>query len=184
MLRTKQAATKAAPTIIARIEKRTKMSSPKPGLRKRGMKQRSEEHTSELQSQSNLVCRLLLEKKKTSKPLTPQPRRGLAPLSAPHACAALVHVAGGLLIAFGCTLVARPTASPTLIQLHVFRRLLLSQQGRSARKAHLQTKAWSRRTESHVPELRGAVVNSGGPLQGPPLRAHPSTADYPSVFFF
>src|SRR2546430_10413980 len=29
------------------------------------MKKRSEEHTSELQSQSNLVCRLLLEKKKT-----------------------------------------------------------------------------------------------------------------------
>src|SRR2546427_1465736 len=28
---------------------------------------RSEEHTSELQSQSNLVCRLLLEKKKTNK---------------------------------------------------------------------------------------------------------------------
>src|SRR2546430_12470538 len=40
---------------------------------------RSEEHTSELQSQSNLVCRLLLEKKKT--PLS----------SVPHAlsCAAL-----------------------------------------------------------------------------------------------
>src|SRR2546430_7755087 len=31
---------------------------------------RSEEHTSELQSQSNLVCRLLLEKKK---PLPPAP---------------------------------------------------------------------------------------------------------------
>src|SRR5256886_3046853 len=29
----------------------------------RGRAQRSEEHTSELQSQSNLVCRLLLEKK-------------------------------------------------------------------------------------------------------------------------
>src|SRR2546430_11894361 len=29
---------------------------------------RSEEHTSELQSQSNLVCRLLLEKKKTTWP--------------------------------------------------------------------------------------------------------------------
>src|SRR2546427_3797514 len=29
-----------------------------------GPKRRSEEHTSELQSQSNLVCRLLLEKKK------------------------------------------------------------------------------------------------------------------------
>src|SRR2546430_13578687 len=31
------------------------------------MRMRSEEHTSELQSQSNLVCRLLLEKKKKSK---------------------------------------------------------------------------------------------------------------------
>src|SRR2546430_5481191 len=31
-----------------------------------GMTGRSEEHTSELQSQSNLVCRLLLEKKKTT----------------------------------------------------------------------------------------------------------------------
>src|SRR2546430_7542700 len=30
------------------------------------VRQRSEEHTSELQSQSNLVCRLLLEKKKSS----------------------------------------------------------------------------------------------------------------------
>src|SRR2546427_7833250 len=32
-----------------------------------GERQRSEEHTSELQSQSNLVCRLLLEKKKKKK---------------------------------------------------------------------------------------------------------------------
>src|SRR2546427_3110030 len=32
--------------------------------RQRQPEQRSEEHTSELQSQSNLVCRLLLEKKK------------------------------------------------------------------------------------------------------------------------
>src|SRR5256886_10068322 len=31
------------------------------------VEQRSEEHTSELQSQSNLVCRLLLEKKKKIK---------------------------------------------------------------------------------------------------------------------
>src|SRR2546430_7312861 len=38
---------------------------------------RSEEHTSELQSQSNLVCRLLLEKKK--KPATRTPR-SLPPL--------------------------------------------------------------------------------------------------------
>src|SRR5688572_31617582 len=33
--------------------------------RKERLAPRSEEHTSELQSQSNLVCRLLLEKKKT-----------------------------------------------------------------------------------------------------------------------
>src|SRR2546427_8097067 len=45
---------------------------------------RSEEHTSELQSQSNLVCRLLLEKKKNTAmtattlapPDTPRPRLG------------------------------------------------------------------------------------------------------------
>src|SRR2546430_4049319 len=34
-------------------------------LEARVHERRSEEHTSELQSQSNLVCRLLLEKKKT-----------------------------------------------------------------------------------------------------------------------
>src|SRR5256886_8749700 len=34
---------------------------------------RSEEHTSELQSQSNLVCRLLLEKKKTPRTTTLTP---------------------------------------------------------------------------------------------------------------
>src|SRR3712207_8754190 len=36
-------------------------------------KARSEEHTSELQSRQYLVCRLLLEKKKTSLPLQPRP---------------------------------------------------------------------------------------------------------------
>src|SRR5688572_32531297 len=39
-------------------------SRPRPRGGRRG---RSEEHTSELQSQSNLVCRLLLEKKKKKK---------------------------------------------------------------------------------------------------------------------
>src|SRR5688572_32158592 len=34
---------------------------------------RSEEHTSELQSQSNLVCRLLLEKKKPTDTSRPRP---------------------------------------------------------------------------------------------------------------
>src|SRR2546430_7719773 len=38
--------------------------NPKGALHERS---RSEEHTSELQSQSNLVCRLLLEKKKKTK---------------------------------------------------------------------------------------------------------------------
>src|SRR2546430_13641843 len=33
--------------------------------------ERSEEHTSELQSQSNLVCRLLLEKKKKNRAVRP-----------------------------------------------------------------------------------------------------------------
>src|SRR5688572_32595759 len=36
-------------------------------LRRIELRVRSEEHTSELQSQSNLVCRLLLEKKKKNK---------------------------------------------------------------------------------------------------------------------
>src|SRR4051812_49578399 len=36
---------------------------------------RSEEHTSELQSHVNLVCRLLLEKKKTTAPPTSPTRR-------------------------------------------------------------------------------------------------------------
>src|SRR2546427_9307284 len=37
-------------------------------------KSRSEEHTSELQSQSNLVCRLLLEKKKNKQDNTDHPQ--------------------------------------------------------------------------------------------------------------
>src|SRR5689334_24812310 len=42
-------------------------SSSPPGLRAAGFRTRSEEHTSELQSQFHLVCRLLLEKKKKKK---------------------------------------------------------------------------------------------------------------------
>src|SRR2546430_11891511 len=41
-------------------------SCPRPFQRRRATTRRSEEHTSELQSQSNLVCRLLLEKKNVS----------------------------------------------------------------------------------------------------------------------
>src|SRR2546430_11234967 len=46
---------------------------PRPAPRSRT--RRSEEHTSELQSQSNLVCRLLLEKKKQEAICTPLRRR-------------------------------------------------------------------------------------------------------------
>src|SRR2546430_13611776 len=46
----------------ARSNIRPRTSARRPGPSDRI---RSEEHTSELQSQSNLVCRLLLEKKKT-----------------------------------------------------------------------------------------------------------------------
>src|SRR2546430_5085437 len=44
---------------------------------------RSEEHTSELQSQSNLVCRLLLEKKKTSRTPTARARPSAPRLTYP-----------------------------------------------------------------------------------------------------
>src|SRR2546430_13508580 len=43
--------------------------------------ERSEEHTSELQSQSNLVCRLLLEKKKKTRRSTHDLRLNLEALS-------------------------------------------------------------------------------------------------------
>src|SRR5437588_7310823 len=39
------------------------------------LEHRSEEHTSELQSHSDLVCRLLLEKKKTNKAKDPRQRK-------------------------------------------------------------------------------------------------------------
>src|SRR2546430_11546403 len=48
-----------------------------------GPSRRSEEHTSELQSQSNLVCRLLLEKKNPE----PIPKRADDQLVCGHACA-------------------------------------------------------------------------------------------------
>src|SRR5258708_20127992 len=40
---------------------------------------RSEEHTSELQSPDHLVCRLLLEKKKTTTPTTQTPKQPAYP---------------------------------------------------------------------------------------------------------
>src|SRR2546421_3293411 len=54
-------------------------------LRQRGVHppQRSEEHTSELQSRSDLVCRLLLEKKKTDGCFST--KRKSPPRTRPHA---------------------------------------------------------------------------------------------------
>src|SRR2546430_11851827 len=48
---------------------------------RRAPRGRSEEHTSELQSQSNLVCRLLLEKKKRKRFITIRDLRQMAPVS-------------------------------------------------------------------------------------------------------
>src|SRR5260370_18370478 len=52
----------------------------------RALMRRSEEHTSELQSHLNLVCRLLLEKKKIL--WTPRQTRHLSPCATQHAPAA------------------------------------------------------------------------------------------------
>src|SRR2546430_12720211 len=50
---------------------------------------RSEEHTSELQSQSNIVCRLLLEKKQNTKTRGTRPRaaRAVEPRRSRRPCA-------------------------------------------------------------------------------------------------
>src|SRR2546430_6675893 len=62
--------TSTSETRLARLTARglpKRRSSPPLQIRR----PRSEEHTSELQSQSNLVCRLLLEKKKRNRRLHP-----------------------------------------------------------------------------------------------------------------
>src|SRR2546430_9107470 len=51
---------------------------------------RSEEHTSELQSQSNLVCRLLLEKKKTNPTTATGGPHSRLPLAQQHLSNSLV----------------------------------------------------------------------------------------------
>src|SRR5215510_15294447 len=48
-------------------------------LRPRDLRQRSEEHTSELQSRGHLVCRLLLEKKKSKTSSQPPQHQNLPP---------------------------------------------------------------------------------------------------------
>src|SRR6267378_3139189 len=53
-------------TTLFRSCRTTPRSSGSPGATRRRRTTRSEEHTSELQSRRDLVCRLLLEKKKNS----------------------------------------------------------------------------------------------------------------------
>src|SRR2546430_3194074 len=48
---------------VVRVEALAQLGNHSLGFDQEFLKARSEEHTSELQSQSNLVCRLLLEKK-------------------------------------------------------------------------------------------------------------------------
>src|SRR2546430_3581620 len=81
-VRVTDASWQSVPGGVVRLEFGT---TPAPGATLSGTTQaklvdgfRSEEHTSELQSQSNLVCRLLLEKKKQSRSTS------FASLSAQH----------------------------------------------------------------------------------------------------
>src|SRR2546430_10180370 len=53
---------------------------------------RSEEHTSELQSQSNLVCRLLLEKKKAPPAIAPSKSHIFSSKISRHNCASFLSV--------------------------------------------------------------------------------------------
>src|SRR5256885_3381394 len=64
----------AAPVVAAAVRpsgRRLRAAAPEPGRPDQEQPLRSEEHTSELQSPCNLVCRLLLEKKKDAAPLGP-----------------------------------------------------------------------------------------------------------------
>src|SRR2546430_10717049 len=69
---------------------------PKPLVELRGRGARSEEHTSELQSQSNLVCRLLLEKKKKNQHILSPPKQWqsthYAPLRHVIQCIFITHI--------------------------------------------------------------------------------------------
>src|SRR2546427_8848967 len=65
---------RAAAQLALVLDRRAEGSQVRARRQSRRNRLRSEEHTSELQSQSNLVCRLLLEKKKTHKQNNRPPR--------------------------------------------------------------------------------------------------------------
>src|SRR2546422_2916404 len=66
LFRSHRALGKRGPGLVAGVVERGRSPSEPdlPGTARPGERQRSEEHTSELQSRLHLVCRLLLEKKK------------------------------------------------------------------------------------------------------------------------
>src|SRR2546430_3132644 len=67
-----------------RVAHREPLADPAAQVRLAGGGARLEEHTSELQSQSNLVCRLLLEKKKYTSPQRPTHLTQLELMVIPH----------------------------------------------------------------------------------------------------
>src|SRR5205085_9252166 len=71
---------------------------------------RSEEHTSELQSQSNLVCRLLLEKKKKHLDKTPDKTPTTARVNAQTPSGSISHGRG-----------SHPFDAPHMSPLHLLR---------------------------------------------------------------
>src|SRR2546427_8415250 len=77
LFRSVVAVSHARPPRIVEARATTRRAGPRAGPSH--VRKRSEEHTSELQSQSNLVCRLLLEKKKKQK----RNRQPIARVSSP-----------------------------------------------------------------------------------------------------
>src|SRR5258706_9552261 len=98
---------------------RQSRTSDKPSSRPGTTPARSEEHTSELQSLTNLVCRLLLEKKKAShERLVALYGAVVSRLYAREAAAldAALNKTGGLKYEFGttCVVQSRSTGQPSL----------------------------------------------------------------------
>src|SRR2546430_12916791 len=83
-----------SPGLLERLARTLAVGSPElfmtaPAVPRVEPDERSEEHTSELQSQSNLVCRLLLEKKKQRHTIL-TPRTPLTPSSNARSVYALI----------------------------------------------------------------------------------------------
>src|SRR2546430_10167079 len=88
------------------------MGFPFPVLDRHAASVRSEEHTSELQSQSNLVCRLLLEKKKI---ITISSSGNTSLISVTFVCAFACKVASQMLSSFSAASTSERTSSAVII---------------------------------------------------------------------